>query len=275
MNASHHSIKFTAEWSKESINFLDTRVIKKDNTLVTDLYTKPTDIHQLLHRSSCHPYHTKKGIPYGQALRIRRICSEDSSFKEYLASLKSWLMDRGYKGGELGTQLERVKGLQRDTLLNRESKSKDGTRIPLVLTFHPALNEVHEILRKCENILLVDREHRRVFSGKLFVSFRRAKNVKDTLVRAKLQPENEELVEKGTHKCNGRRCQICPMMQEGSMFYNADDSRFFRNFSGAYDCNSENVVYLLQCTCCNKKYVGSTKTKFRQRFNVYKSYFRT
>ena len=82
-------------------------------------------------------------------------------------------------------------------------------------------------------------------------------------------------MEKGTHKCNGRRCQICPMMQEGSMFYNADDSRFFRNFSGAYDCNSENVVYLLQCTCCNKKYVGSTKTKFRQRFNVYNSYFRT
>ena len=59
------------------------------------------------------------------------------------------------------------------------------------------------------------------------------------------------------------------------MFYNADDSRVVRNFSGAYDCNSENVVYLLQCTCCNKKYVGSTKTKFRQRFNVYESYFRT
>ena len=51
LNASHHPIKFTAEWSKESINFLDTRVIKKDNTLVTDLYTKPTDTHQLLHRS--------------------------------------------------------------------------------------------------------------------------------------------------------------------------------------------------------------------------------
>ena len=70
--------------------------------------------------------------------------------------------------------------------VNRESKSKDGTRIPLVLTLHPALNEFHEILRKCENILLVDREHRRVFSGKLFVSFRRDKNFKDTLVRAKL-----------------------------------------------------------------------------------------
>ena len=31
---------------------------------------------------------------------------------------------------------------------------------------------------------------------------------------------------------------------------------------------------MLQCTCCDKKYIGSTITKFRQRFNTYKSYFR-
>ena len=35
------------------------------------------------------------------------------------------------------------------------------------------------------------------------------------------------------------------------------------------------MVYLLQCNICNKKYVGSTTTKFRQRLDVYKSYFRT
>ena len=62
---------------------------------------------------------------------------------------------------------------------------------------------------------------------------------------------------------------------EGGTFRNFNDSRSFTVSSGAYHCNSENVVYLLQCDCCNKKYVGSTKTKFRQRFNVYKSYFRT
>ena len=72
----------------------------------------------------------------------------------------------------------------------------------------------------------MDREHRSTFSGKLFASFRRAKNFKDTLLRAKLQPVNEELVEKATHKCNGRRCQICPMMQKGSIFYNGEDFRF-------------------------------------------------
>ena len=81
---------------------------------------------------------------------------------------------------------------------------------------------------------------------------------------------------KGTYRCNGRKsCQICNVITEGDSFENSDENRSFKNFSGRYNCNSENLVYLLQCEVCSKKHVGSTKTKFRQRFNVYKSYFRS
>ena len=155
-------------------------------------------------------------------------------------------MDRGYKGGEIDTQLERVNGLQRDTLLNTEAKSKDGTRITLVLTFYPALNGVHEFLRKCENILLVDREHRRIFREKFFVLFRRAKNFKDNLVWAKLQPVNAELVEKRTHKCNGRRCPICPMIQEGSIFIIRMILALLETFRGRMTATRR-----MWSTCCN------------------------
>ena len=83
-------------------------------------------------------------------------------------------------------------------------------------------------------------------------------------------------MEKGTSWCNGRRsCQICPLIREGDTFENANDSRKLKIFSGPLHCNTESMVYMLQCSCCNKKYVGSTKNKFRQRFNVYKSYFGT
>ena len=139
----------------------------------------------------------------------------------------------------------------------------------------PPSGKIRRILRKCANILLVDDEHRKQFAGKGFVSFRRAKNLKDTLVRAKLQTQDQELEPKGTFKCSGKRCQICPIIQEGYSCSNANDSRSFKNFSRAYDCNSANVVYMCQCTCCSKKYVGITKTKFCQRINLYKSYFRT
>ena len=109
LNQAHESIKFAAEWSKEMVSFLDVQVIKKGNGIVTDLFTKPTDTHQLLHHTSCHPGHTKKGIPYSQALRIKRICSEDRSFDRRVGVLKGWLVNSGYKEGEVDQQIERVR----------------------------------------------------------------------------------------------------------------------------------------------------------------------
>ena len=52
--------KFTAEWSRSQINFLDATVYLANGKIKTDLYVKPTDTHQSLHSSSCHPYHCKK-----------------------------------------------------------------------------------------------------------------------------------------------------------------------------------------------------------------------
>ena len=44
-NCYHPTIKFTAEYSRAKINFLDVTVVKKGNQLITDLYIKPTDTH--------------------------------------------------------------------------------------------------------------------------------------------------------------------------------------------------------------------------------------
>ena len=63
INENHSTIKFTAEWSKTSINFLDVTVSIAEGIIETDLYVKPTDSHQYLLSSSCHPLYCKKGIP--------------------------------------------------------------------------------------------------------------------------------------------------------------------------------------------------------------------
>ena len=51
LNEIHPTIKFTAEWSQKSINFLDVTVSLIDGQIETDLYVKPTDSHQYLHSS--------------------------------------------------------------------------------------------------------------------------------------------------------------------------------------------------------------------------------
>ena len=46
----------------------------------------------------------------------------------------------------------------------------------------------------------------------------------------------------------------------------------FKIQSGVLNCNSQKVVYLLKCRICGEApYVGKAKTKFRARFNNYKS----
>ena len=57
------------DWSKEKVNFLDVEVTLKNGVLSDDLFIEPTDTHQFLDPTSCHPYHCKKGIHYRQTLR--------------------------------------------------------------------------------------------------------------------------------------------------------------------------------------------------------------
>ena len=60
INSFNSTIKFTADWSKEKVNFLDIEVTFKNGVLSTDLSVKPTDTHQFLDPTSCHPYHCIK-----------------------------------------------------------------------------------------------------------------------------------------------------------------------------------------------------------------------
>ena len=80
INQAHPTFKFTAEWSRESVDFLDVTVKLVNGTLTTDLHVKPTDTHQYLASNSCHPRHCKEAIPFSQALRMRRIYSSEDDF---------------------------------------------------------------------------------------------------------------------------------------------------------------------------------------------------
>ena len=51
-----------------------------------------------------------------------------------------------------------------------------------MLTYHPALNMVYDILRDSSNVLLVDQKHKELFQNKVFLSFRRAKNLNPIVV---------------------------------------------------------------------------------------------
>ena len=117
-------------------------------------------------------------------------------------------------------------------------------------------------------MLTPDREHVDVFSQIPIVGFRRAKSLKDILVRAKLPQKDNET---GCGKCGSSRCDVCNYLEASRTFSNKNASKEYEIRKGALNCNSTNVIYLMQCKVCSLQYVGSTKTKFRYRFNNYKS----
>ena len=92
----HSSIKFPCDYSRKKVNYLDVQVIVREGKLITDLYVKPTDSHQYLDPSSCHPYHCTKSISYIQALRVNWICSENVSLDLRHNKLEEWLIKRNY-----------------------------------------------------------------------------------------------------------------------------------------------------------------------------------
>ena len=93
INNMHSIIEFTAEWSNRSIVFLDVKVTLDEGCLTTDLFTKSTEMHQYLHKQSCHPTHCKSTIAYSQALRLRRIRSNDDTYLRRTEELKEYLVN--------------------------------------------------------------------------------------------------------------------------------------------------------------------------------------
>ena len=97
LNNLHPTIKFEPNYSFREINFLDTIIYKDGNfNLQTKIYRKPTDRTSLLHNKSSHPNSTKTSIIYSQALRIKRICSEEEEMRNQFSLLKEKLIARGY-----------------------------------------------------------------------------------------------------------------------------------------------------------------------------------
>ena len=119
INKIHPTIKFTADWSYSSVNFLDVKVIIKNEKIITHLYVKPTDTHQYLD-SSYRPYHGKKNIPYSQALQLNRICSNNAFFDQRCNESEHWLHERGYSERVARQEILKAQKIPRNELLEKK-----------------------------------------------------------------------------------------------------------------------------------------------------------
>lgn len=175
LNSTHRTIKFTSNWSYKEVEFIDVKFINESGNLETDVYIKPTDSHQYLHHTSCHPNACKKGIPYAQALRLRRICSKDTFFEKRAQDLCSFLIERGYKKNFVQEQVDMARKTSRNETL-RDKQKKENNRIPFTVTFHPGLPNIGGLLRDLHPVLHSSKRRKSAIKEVPMVAFRKPKS---------------------------------------------------------------------------------------------------
>ena len=183
--------------------------------------------------------------------------------------MKSFLLKRGYKRDFINDQIGRVKNVDHFSLLERKRirDSEGNRRMVLNLDSHPALLDVHRILRELQVFTDISFLLKRVLPEIPIVNFGRPNNLKNNLVRAKIQPLEEKVKE--MFCCGKTRCKVCHV-ETGRTFVGCVDKRSFQINHG-FDCDSCGVIYLITCEKCGKQYVGSTITSFRMRVNNHRS----
>ncbi|OCT58240.1 hypothetical protein XELAEV_180024281mg, partial [Xenopus laevis] len=179
------------------------------------------------------------GIPTGQYLRVRRLCSTLPEFKSEAKKLYDRFKQRGYSHNCLKNAYKSY----------YSSQHKDITNI----------------LQKHWHILRHDLELQEVVGEKPLITYRRSNNLHDRLVHSHYTSSTKKTWLsyniKGCHKCGN--CVACPFVSKRTTFIGRLDIKEF-TIKHFINCKTTGVIYVMECTC-DKRYVGKTKREFRRR----------
>ena len=249
--------------------------IFRNGKIKTDLYRKPSDRNQYLLTSSCHPSHVAENIPFSQCLRILRICSEESDREKRFQELKELFKDRKYPENIINAAINKARTIPRLEALKLKKPPQATNRRPVfVVQYDPRLPNISEIIHKQYKVMIHHNQHmKNVFPEPPLVANKKNKNIKDYLVRAKL-PKSEsnrpKRVITGMKKC-GKSCQICPFINETKIL---KGNNFDWKIGKQLTCETKNIVYLIECEKCEKRYIGESERSLKDRISEHKGYIK-
>lgn len=125
------------------------------------------------------------------------------------------LQKRGYKHSQIQREITKAKLVPRDQALQLSRlKQKLHQGIPFVVTYNPAFPSLNKIITKHLSILQSSNRCRDVFPDNPFIAYRRPRNLRDFLVKAKLKQKETTATSPPTiKKCNSKACKTYPFSQ--------------------------------------------------------------
>ena len=161
-------------------------MILQNNKLQTDLYVKPTDKSQYLNFKSSHPYHQKASLPFGLALRIKRICSNARDFKQHCEKLIVHLRKRGFKLGLIKDSIKKASLIKREDLLAPNEERQKDERMIFSTTYNPMIPDLRKKIYDLQPILLSSEKCSLLFPQPPIIAYRRNRSLNDLLVSRRL-----------------------------------------------------------------------------------------
>ena len=272
MNTIHPSIQFTSDYSFKTINFLNVAVtVESSGDITTDLYTKPTDTHQYLLNTSCHPNHTKRSIPYSQALSIFRICSNLTTANMRCEELTKFLVNRGHGLKAVTEQINRARTKFQNPVPKPILDSLHN--VFFTVTFHPGLPDIKSILCNYFALLHKSPKMRLAVPNVPILSFKQSASLGKMLCRAKVQNTSDSGPVNPSQPCNKnktKKCQLCKMIVSDDKIWSTATGKTFHCKNSNTNCNSDWLIYVISCPTCDLQYVGQTNN-IRLRMNNHKS----
>jgi hypothetical protein len=264
----HPALRFTWEISTNSVNFLDMSISFNGDQLATSVHYKETDSHSYLTYTSSHPTSCKDSIPYSQLLRLRRLCSDDADFDIQADKMVNFFHERGYPSNITNTALHRCQAITREESLRNKDTSNNCQRTPLVLTYHPSIAPVSDIIKRNWKIISEHPSTKDIFTDPPLLSLRRDKNTKDLLVRASLPADDQQENSSGTTPCRRRRCNTCRHVLSTGTVAGPDGTYHIKK---SFTCVSTHVIYAIGCKRHpNVLYIGETERRLADRFTEHR-----
>lgn len=284
LNSICESIQFTVSYSiGNGVEFLDTCIYDRDGVLHTDLYSKPSDTHAYLPPSSCHPYHICRNNPNQIARRVRKLCSEETSYSLAREKFTGYITDRGYSEEVTNEAFDRFENIEREVLFNSKENiensdpsQKSKRCFPLVSEYNPYLPAVPPVLNKHKHILRLDPVvNAAIPQDSIFASYKQPKSIKDLLVHSRFTSnvvEDNVKTNMGCKSCS--KCYLCKSyIVETDTFKSYECDTVFK-IKHDINCSTEGVIYLLLDEVCKRSYVGSTIDSMKTRMSNYKNHLK-
>lgn len=117
-------------------NFLDTTIMIRKGKILSKPYFKETASGSYTHPQSTHPKHIIRATPYSQLLRLRRISSNQSIFKNHSRRTRADFRHMGYNWKLMKETFLRVYKMNEEELRPQEKHSIIGESFKLITPYH-------------------------------------------------------------------------------------------------------------------------------------------